>query len=127
MAKRARTAAEDEPATNTAPGDDVVDTSPRRSPQCEATIHFPLASVGVEIFTADISTGVGEERHEEERPKIDPTGASPSAAAPASGSTARVSTDEPVLDDDMSATEAAGNQATTTKVVVEETFPPQHS
>ena len=77
MAKRVRTAVEDEPATSTAPGNDVVDISPDRSPQHEAITHFPLASVGVEIFTADIGTGVGEEHREEERPEPNPTGAFP--------------------------------------------------
>jgi hypothetical protein len=127
MAKRAKTMAEDEPATSTAPGDDVVDTSPRRSPQREATIQFPLASVGVEIFTANINTGVGEEHHEEEHPEADPTGASLSTAAPTSGSPARTSTDEPIRADDMPATEAARNRATITEVVREETVPPQQS
>ena len=123
MAKRARTAAEDELATSTTPGDDIVDTSPRRSPQCEATIHFPLASVGVEIFTTDMSTGAGEEHHEEERLQVDPTGTSPSTAAPASGSPARTSMDEPVRANEVLATEADGNQAMTTEVVKEETVP----
>jgi hypothetical protein len=109
MAKRARTAAEDGPATSTAPGDDVVDISPVRSPQHEATIQFPLASIGVEVFTANIGMGAGEEHHEEERLEADPTGVPSSTAASASSSPARASTDEPVCTNEVPATEATGN------------------
>ena len=119
--------AEDEPATSTAPGDGVVDISPDRSPQCEATTQFPLASAGVEIFTASFSTGAGEEHHEEERSEADPTGASPSITPPASGSPARTSIDEPIRADDVPASMAASNQATTTEVVGDEITPPQKS
>jgi hypothetical protein len=86
-----------------------------------------LASVGVEIVISDIGKGAGEERHEEGRPEADPIVMPPSTTAPATNSPARTSTDELVRTDEVLATGAAGNQATTTGVVGEETIPPQQT
>jgi hypothetical protein len=126
MVKKVRTTAEDELMASIALDVDVVAISPRHSPQREATTHFPLVSVGVEKFIANIGKGAGEVRHEEERPEADPTITPPSTTAPATDSPARASTDEPVRTDEMPATGAADNQAMTTGFV-EEVVPPQQS
>lgn len=123
IAKKARTATEDEPTTSTMLDDDVVVISPL----CEAITHFPLESVGVEVVISDIGKGAREERHEEGRPEADPIVTPPSTTVPIANSSARTSIDEPVHTNDVPANEAADNQTMTTEVAQEETIPSQQT
>lgn len=76
-AKRAKTSTGDDPPASTVANPETIaispEPSPRRSPQHnpkrEFITHFLLASVGVEIFTANISELVVEERRQEDQPE----------------------------------------------------------
>ena len=89
MAKRVNTSTGDELPASTSGAQETINISPesspqhspqhspRRSPQRESATHFPLASAGVCIFTADISGHAGVEWQQGV-----PTGAVPDAPPP---------------------------------------------
>lgn len=84
-----------------------------------------MASVGVEIFTADINEHVGEARHKREHPEVNLDVPSSSTTPPRDGSPARTSTNEPICVEEEPASTGAGSHATATDVARGEENTPQ--
>jgi hypothetical protein len=127
MAKKAKTSTGDElPASTVGALEPIVispepspQRSPHSSPQCESITHFPLASVGVNIFIVDITELVGEERQQGEPSEAVPDVPSPSTTPPEGDSSAKASTGEPVRVEEEPASTGAGSHAPATSVARE--------
>nr|XP_020172918.1 uncharacterized protein LOC109758471 [Aegilops tauschii subsp. strangulata] len=148
MAKRAKTSTSDELPTSTSSVPEMItiglDPSPRRSPrlspQHEPITHFPLASVGMCTFTANLAGFAGEEGQQEEplratfnRPPLSTTPPREGSSAristieptpPREISPARASTDEPTRAEEEPASKGAGSSIQATSGVGEGTTPP---
>ena len=124
MAKKAKTSTGDEPSASTtgAPEPTTISPepnprrSPRRSPQREFTTHFPLASVRVCIFTADISGLAGEERQQGAPSGAVPDAPPSSTTPPRDGSSARASSSELYRDEEELASAGSGGPTSATGV-----------
>lgn len=101
--------------------------SPRPSPQHEAITHFLLVSVGMEMFTADITEHAGEEQQQGEHPEMNLDVSSSSTTVPEDGSPTRAFTDEPVRIEEEPASMGAGSHAMATDVAGGDEVTPQQT
>jgi hypothetical protein len=134
LAKRAKTLASDEPPASTVGVPETIiispEPSPRRSPQLspqrESITYFPLASVGVSIFSVDIAGLVEEERQQEEPLMAAPNVPPPSTTPPRDEPSARGSPVEPIhVEEDPAGSGVGGPTSATTVAGKGETIPQQ--
>ena len=131
MAKKAKTSIGDEAPAGTSSALKTIMISPhlspqrsRLSPQRGPITHYPLASVEVCIFTANLARFAGEGRQQEEPLRATPDMPPPSTTLSRERSPARASTGEITRVEEETTSAGTGSSIPAMSIVGEGTTPP---